>query len=101
MVNQLATDKRVRILNMLLEGMAMRSICRVEDVHWNTVDKLLKDAAKVSRLHHQTTVRNIKAHKIQCDELWSFCYMKQKRVKKAAASPEGAGTCGRGPRSKR
>lgn len=91
MVNQLSTAQRVRILNLLLEGMSMRSICRVENVNWRTVDKLLKDAAKVCRRHHSVTVRNVKARRVQCDELWSFCYVKQRRVKDAAAAPEGAG----------
>ena len=91
MVNQLGMAQRVRILNLLLEGMSMRSICRVEDVSWRTVDKLLKDAAKVCRRHHNTAVCDIKARKVQCDELWSFCYMKQKRAKQTVGAPKGAG----------
>ena len=91
MVNQLGTAKRAKILSLLLEGMSMRSICRVEDVSWRTVDKLLNDAAKVCQKHHDLVVRGIKADNIQCDELWSFCYAKQKRVKKAKAAPKGAG----------
>ena len=69
----------------------MRAICRLEGVSWRTVDKLLKDAARVCRSHHRTTVRGIKAYEIQCDELWSFCYAKQARVKAGIAAPKGAG----------
>lgn len=29
--------------------------------------------------------------KVQCDEIWSFCYAKQKNVAKASRVPEGAG----------
>lgn len=91
MVNQLGTAKRAKILSLLLEGMSMRAICRVEDVSWRTVDKLLKDAAKVCREHHDRVVRDIEADNIQCDELWSFCYAKQKRVEEAKTAPKGAG----------
>ena len=43
-MNQLPLHKRVMILNMLVEGMALRSISRTEDVSINTVTKLLVDA---------------------------------------------------------
>jgi IS1 family transposase len=36
-------------------------------------------------------VRNVKASRIQCDEIWAFCYSKQKTVAIAKAAPEGAG----------
>ena len=92
MVNQLGTAKRVRILHLLLEGMSMRAICRAEDVSWRTIDKLLNDAARVCRKHHDLKVRGIRADNIQCDELWSFCYAKQERVKAGIAAPKGAGS---------
>lgn len=91
MANQLGTAKRAKILHFLVEGNSMRAICRLEGVSWRTVDKLLKDAARVCRSHHRTTVRGIKAYEIQCDELWSFCYAKQARVKAGIAAPKGAG----------
>ncbi|MHA1545458.1 MAG: IS1 family transposase, partial [Alphaproteobacteria bacterium] len=36
-------------------------------------------------------VRNVKAARIQCDEIWSFCYAKAKNVAKAKAAPAGSG----------
>jgi hypothetical protein len=33
----------------------------------------------------------VKATRIQCDEVWAFCYSKQKNVATAKAAPEGAG----------
>ena len=82
MANQLAAAKRVKILHLLLEGMAMRAICRVEKVNWRTVDKLLKDAAKTARRYHEKRIQDISVNAVQCDELWSFCYAKQKKAKK-------------------
>jgi IS1 family transposase len=40
---------------------------------------------------HDETVRNVKASRIQCDEIWSFCHAKAKNVATAKAAPEGAG----------
>jgi len=36
-------------------------------------------------------VRNVKATHVQCDEIWAFCYAKDKNVATAKAAPEGAG----------
>ena len=43
-MNKLPLEKRVQILNMMVEGSSMRAISRVADVSINTVTKLLVDA---------------------------------------------------------
>ncbi|MDA3859425.1 MAG: IS1 family transposase [Roseovarius sp.] len=90
-MNKLDTPKRVMILNMMIEGMSMRSISRTVGVSINTVTKLLVEAGEVCATYHDETVRNVKANHVQCDEIWSFCYAKDKNVKTAKAAPEGAG----------
>ena len=69
----------------------MRSISRVVDVSINTVTKLLVDAGTACVLFHNDTVRNVKAQRIQCDEIWSFCYAKQQHVPITKSPVEGAG----------
>ena len=69
----------------------MRSISRVVGVSINTVDKLLKGAGAICEAFHEETVRNVKSERVQCDEIWSFCYAKDKNVAKAKDAPEGAG----------
>ena len=90
-MNKLAPAKRVQILQMLCEGSSMRSISRMVDVSINTVAKLLVDAGKVCAAFHDEKVRGVKAGRVQCDEIWSFTYAKQKNVKAATAAPEEAG----------
>jgi IS1 family transposase len=82
-MNKLPLQKRVQILSMLCEGSSMRSISRVCDVSINTVTKLLIDAGKACSAFHDERVRNVKAKRIQVDEIWSFTYAKQKNVAKA------------------
>jgi len=79
------------ILNMLVEGMSMRSISRVVGVSINTVTKLLVEAGEACADYHDKTVRDVEARKVQCDEIWSFCYAKKKNVSKAKSAPIGAG----------
>src|ERR1700741_137377 len=90
-MNKLPTEKRVQILSMLCEGSSMRAISRVADVSINTVTKLLEDAGEVSAIFHANKVRNVKAKRIQCDEIWSFCYTKGKNVSRAKCKPVMAG----------
>ena len=90
-MNKLPVEKRVQILSMLCEGSSMRSISRVCDVSLNTVTKLLIDAGDACAEFHDKTVRNVTAKNVQCDEIWSFAYAKNKNVKFAKAAPESAG----------
>ncbi len=90
-MNKLPLAKRVQILAMLCEGSSMRSISRVADVSINTVAKLLVEAGEACLAIHDENVRGVKASRIQCDEIWSFCYAKAKNVADAKAAPDGAG----------
>ncbi len=90
-MNKLSTTKRAQILNMLVEGMSMRATSRVADVSINTVSKLMVEAGQACATYHDEAVRDVEARKIQCDEIWAFCYAKEKNVMLAKSAPEGAG----------
>ncbi len=90
-MNKLPIHKRVMILNMLVEGMSMRSISRAVDVSINTVSKLLVEAGEACAAYHDETVRDVTTKRVQCDEIWSFVYAKDKNVKYAKSAPDGAG----------
>jgi IS1 family transposase len=90
-MNKLPLAKRVQILSMLCEGSSMRSISRVADVSINTVTKLLVEAGEACAAFHYENVVGVKSRRVQCDEIWSFCYAKQRNVKDAKAAPFDAG----------
>lgn len=90
-MNKLPLEKRVQILSMLVEGSSLRSISRVCGVSINTVTKLLIDAGSACAAFHDANVQKVAAQKIQCDEIWSFCYAKKRNVPDAKAAPDGAG----------
>ena len=90
-MNKLPLQTRVQILSMLCEGSSMRSISRVTGVSINTVSKLLIDAGQACAAFHDATVRNVPSKAVQCDEIWSFSYAKQKNVKFAKTPSENAG----------
>ena len=76
---------------MLVEGAPMRSIGRTVDVSINTVKKMLIDAGEACAEYHDQTVHAVHSRRVECDEIWSFCYAKDKNVTKAKAAPDGAG----------
>ena len=90
-MNKISTAKRVQILNMLVEGMSMRATSRIADVSINTVTKLMIDAGRACAAYHDETVRDVEARRIQCDEIWSFIYVKEKNTHRAEAAPPEAG----------
>jgi IS1 family transposase len=90
-MNKLPLAERVQILSLLCEGSSMRAISRVVDVSINTVSKLLVDAGVACAAFHDANVRSVKAKRVQCDEIWSFTYAKEKNVPTAKAAPDGAG----------
>ncbi len=79
-MNKLPINKRVQILNMLCEGSSMRSISRIADVSINTVTKLLVDAGTACNEYHNQNVKELTVKRVQADEIWSFCYSKEKNV---------------------
>lgn len=90
-MNKLSTKQRAQILSLLVEGMGINAVCRVTGASKNTVLKLLADAGKACAKFHDSAVRNVNAKHVQCDEIWSFCYAKQKNVQNAKAAPDEAG----------
>lgn len=90
-MNRLSNDDRAKILHLLCEGMSIRAITRLTGASKNTVAKLLIDAGKACAAYHDANVRDVKAARVQVDEIWSFTYAKQKNVAAAKAAPDHAG----------
>lgn len=81
-MNKLATEKRAQILGMMFEGMSIRAITRLTGASKNTVAKLLVDAGHACAAYQDKALRNLKCKRVQVDEIWAFCYAKQKNVPK-------------------
>lgn len=79
-MNKLTQAKRVQIISALVEGNSIRATCRMTGVAKGTVLKLLVDLGKACASYQDRTLRNLPCKQIQCDEIWSFCYAKEKNV---------------------
>ena len=79
-MNRLPIEKRAQIVNALVEGNSIRATCRLTGACKDAVLKLIRDMGWACAAHHNTAVRGVKTVRVQCDEIWSFCYAKEKNV---------------------
>jgi hypothetical protein len=79
-MNKLNRDKQVQIINALVEGNSLRATARVCDVAFNTVLNLLPEIGKACAEYQDRAFRNFPCKRLQLDEIWSFCYAKEKNV---------------------
>jgi IS1 family transposase len=79
-MNKLTIEKRSQVVGCLVEGMGIRATVRITGVAKNTVAKLLVDLGKACREYQDRMLVDLSCKKIQCDEIWSFCYAKEKNV---------------------
>lgn len=79
-MNRLDTARRAHVLKCLAEGMSLRGTSRITGVARMTVEKLLRDLGAACADYQFRTLRNLSCRRVQCDEIWSFCYAKRKNV---------------------
>jgi len=81
-MNKLTIQKRLQVLGALVEGNSIRSTVRITGAAKNTVVKLLRDIGQVCELYQRKKMVNLPCKRVQVDEIWSFCYSKQKNIPK-------------------
>jgi IS1 family transposase len=90
-MNRLSTAERARIVGMMTEGNSLRAITRMVGVSINTVTKLLVDLGTACAKFHDEHVRNVPAKRIECDEIWTFCYARKQNLPEAKKNQFGYG----------
>jgi IS1 family transposase len=76
-MNQLTKRQRTQIISALVEGNSLRATCRMTGAARMTVMKLLIEIGTACYKYQYKTLKNLNSRRIQCDEIWSFCYSKQ------------------------
>ncbi len=79
-MNRLSKEKRAQVVTALVEGNSIRSTVRMTGVAKGTVLKLLADLGAACSEYQRQALVDLHCKRIQCDEIWSFCYAKEKNV---------------------
>lgn len=79
-MNKLSIEKRTQIISALVEGNSIRATCRMTDTAKGTVIRLLESVGKACAKYQNEHLRDLTCQHIQIDEIWSFCYAKEKNV---------------------
>ena len=79
-MNRLTRERRAQILSCLVEGNSLRATSRMTGAAKNTVVKLLVDVGEACAEYQYDILRNLPCKRIQVDEIWSFCYAKEKNL---------------------
>jgi IS1 family transposase len=79
-VNKISLERKAEIIRVLCEGNSIRSTARITDTAINTVVKLLRGVGAACLVYQDKAMHNLTCQKLQCDEIWSFVYAKDKNV---------------------
>ncbi len=90
-MNRLSTEKRAQILASLVEGNSIRGTSRMTGAAKNTITKLLADVGLACTSYQDRILRDLPCTTVECDEIWSYCYAKQKNVPEEHRGTPGYG----------
>ena len=90
-MNRLSNEQRTAVVNCLIEECSIRSTVRMTGVAKKTVVRLLVEVGAFCSEYQDRAFRNLKCQRIQVDEMWSFCYCKQKNLTSEIAEDRVAG----------
>lgn len=74
---RLAPDRAITALQLLLEGMSVRSVERVTNIHRDTILKLLVLAGGRCQQLMRERIQNLNVTDVQADEIWGYVFKKE------------------------
>src|SRR5271157_4174713 len=77
------TDPEIaaKALAMMLEGMSIRAISRLTDLHEQTITAFMNTAADKARRVLDSRVRNISPRFVQMDEMWAYVHTREPHLR--------------------
>lgn len=90
-MNKLAPARQKAVISALVEGNSIRATARMTGVAKNTILSLLARIGAACSEYQDKRLRALPCKRLQVDEIWSFCYAKDKNVPKKLRGKKGYG----------
>ncbi len=91
-MNVLTDERRAQVIGALVEGNSIRSVARMSGVSRNTITSLLVAVGAACAEYQDKALRGLPCKRVQCDEIWSFCYGKDKNLPEDKKNTFGYGS---------
>jgi len=75
---RISTKQAAIAIGLLVEGMSIRSVERVTELHRDTIDDLILTAGENCQRLLDSKIKGVEVKDVEADELWSFVGMKEK-----------------------
>jgi IS1 family transposase len=87
--NVLPKEKQAAVIAALCEGVSLRTVSRLHDIHRDTAMRLSVAVGQGSTAVHGKLMINLQVNRLELDEIWSFVKKKRKSVE--ADDPDTVG----------
>ena len=90
-MNRLSRAERAQIIRTLVEGNSIRATARMTGAARNTITTLLVQLGTACAAYQDRKLRYLTSTRIECDEIWAFCYAKERNIPEDRRGEFGVG----------
>jgi len=91
-MNKLDKKRQSQVVAALVEGASINSVVRMTGVSKPTILKLLSDLGTACAKYQDEKLRDLPCKRVQADEIWSFCFAKDKNLSEEMKGKFGFGS---------
>jgi IS1 family transposase len=91
-MKQLTRDQRISVIKCLVDGVSIRATVRITGVAKNTIQKLTVELGEACLEYQNQVLRDLPCKRLELDEVWAFCYAKDKNLPDSMKGMPGVGS---------
>lgn len=91
-MNELTREQRAGIIRCLCDGVSIRATGRITGASKNTIQSLTRKLGPEVLQYQDNVLRNLPCKRLELDEVWCFCYAKDKNLPDSMRGKPGVGS---------
>jgi IS1 family transposase len=88
----LSRDQRCAVVRCLCDGVSIRATTRITGVSKNAIQRLTRELGEAVLQFQDNALRKLPCKRLELDELWAFCYAKDKNLPDEMRGMPGVGS---------